>query len=97
MPGDETTHSKGALDGQDSGNAGQGRCDVDFTDARLTHRGGWVVLGQAFNRPGLGQRLGRVLSLKRRRRGASDAEMVLSLVASQAAGGAALPDVDALR
>lgn len=73
------------------------KVDVDFTDARLTHRGGWVFLGQAFNRLRLGQRLGRTLSLKRRRRGASDAEMVLSLVASQVAGGGALSDVDALR
>lgn len=73
------------------------KVDVDFTDARLTHRGGWVFLGQAFNRLRLGQRLGQVLSLKRRRRGASDAEMLLSLVASQVAGGGALSDVDALR
>lgn len=73
------------------------KVDVDFTDARLTHRGGWVFLGQAFNRLRLGQRLGQALSLKRRRRGASDAEMLLSLVASQVAGGGALSDVDALR
>ena len=74
-----------------------GKVDVDFTDARLTHRGGWVFLVQLFKRLRLGRRLADVLSIKRRLRGATDSEMVLSLVASQVAGGGALSDVDALR
>ena len=45
----------------------------------------------------LGRRLAQAIHLKRRRRGASDAEMLLSLLATQVAGGGALSDVDALR
>jgi len=71
--------------------------EIDFTDARLTGHGGWVFLGRLFKQLGLAQRLGEAIRLKRRRRGASDAEMLLSLVASQVAGGGALSDVDALR
>lgn len=95
MLGDKTTHPEGTLDNRITGTPA--KVDVDFTDARLTHRGGWIFLGQAFSRLGLGRRLSQALSLKCRRRGASDAEMVLSLVASKVAGGGALSDVDALR
>ncbi len=71
--------------------------EIDFTDARLTGHGGWVFLGRLFKRLGLAQRLAEAVCLKRRRRGATDAEMLLSLVAAQVAGGGALSDVDALR
>lgn len=70
---------------------------IDFTDDRLTSHGGWVFLGQLWRQLNLAQRLGEAIQLKRRRRGASDAEMLSSLVASQVAGGGALADVDALR
>jgi len=71
--------------------------EIDFTDARLTSHGGWVFLGRLFKQLDLGRRLGEAVCLKQRCRGASDAEMLLSLVAAQVAGGGALSDVDALR
>ncbi len=71
--------------------------EIDFTDEKLTGHGGWVFLGRLFKELALGERLGEAVGLKRRRRGASDAQMLLSLVASQVAGGGALSDVDVLR
>jgi hypothetical protein len=71
--------------------------EIDFTDEKLTGHGGWVFLGRLFKRLRLGKRIGETLRLKRRARGASDAQMLLSLVASQVAGGGALSDVDVLR
>ena len=73
------------------------KIEIDFTDEKLTSHGGWVFLGRLFRRLALGKRLGEAIHLKRRRRGASDAQMLLSLVASQVAGGGTLSDVDVLR
>jgi len=73
------------------------KIEIDFTDEKLTSHGGWVFLGRLFNRLRLGERIGETLRLKQRARGASDAQMLLSLVASQVAGGGALSDVDVLR
>jgi len=69
---------------------------MDFTDAQLTGFGGWSVLGQMAERLGLPEALSAV-SVKRRARGASDAETLWSLIASLAAGNGALSDLDALR
>ena len=73
------------------------KIEIDFTDEKLTSYGGWVFLGRLFRQLELGKRLGEAICLKRRRRGASDAQMLLSLAASQVAGGGALSDVDILR
>ncbi len=73
------------------------KIEIDFTDEKLTNHGGWAFLGRLFKPLALGNRLGEAIHLKRRRRGASDAQMLLSLVASQVAGGGALSDVDVLR
>ncbi|WP_317705791.1 hypothetical protein [Methylomarinovum caldicuralii] len=73
------------------------KIEIDFTDEKLTSHGGWIFLGRLFNRLRLGERIGETLRLKQRARGASDAQMLLSLVASQVAGGGALSDVDVLR
>ena len=73
------------------------KIEIDFTDEKLTSHGGWVFLGRLFKQLALGKRLGEAIHLKRRRRGASDAQMLLSLVASQVAGGGSLSDVDVLR
>jgi len=62
------------------------RIDIDFTDEKLTSHGGWVFLGRLFKPLELGKRLGEAICLKRRRRGASDAQVLLSLEASQAPG-----------
>lgn len=73
------------------------RVEIDFTDAALTGQGGWSLLAAIAHRFGLPEQLARAVCLKRRRRGASDAEMLWSLVASLAAGNGALSDLDALR
>lgn len=54
--------------------------EIDFTDAQLTGQGVWVFLGRLWQQLKLGQRLAQAIPLKRRRRGASDAEMLLSLL-----------------
>ena len=72
------------------------KVELDFTDAQLTGHGGWSVLAQTAARLDLPEALSAV-SVKRRARGASDAEMLWSLVASLAAGNGALSDLDALR
>ncbi len=73
------------------------KIEIDFTDAALTGTGGWSLLAQMAKRSGLLTALGESICLKRRRRGASDAEMLWSLIASLAAGNGALSDLDALR
>jgi hypothetical protein len=71
--------------------------EVDFTDEALTAVGGSVFLSGMARRLGLEELLESALDLKQRRRGASEAEMVLSAVYSLAAGDGALRDVDRLR
>ena len=73
------------------------KIDIDLTDAQLTGQSGWALLSHAARRLGLLKGLGRAICIKRRDRGASDAEMLWSLIASLAAGNGARSDVDALR
>lgn len=73
------------------------KIDIDFTDAALVGTGGWSLLARMAQRTGLLEGLSQQIRLKRRRRGASDAEMLWSLIASLAAGNGALSDLDALR
>ncbi len=63
------------------------KIDIDFTDEKLRSHGGWVFLGRLFKQLEPGRRLGEAICLKRRRRGAADAQMLLSLEASEVAGG----------
>ncbi len=71
--------------------------EIEFTDAALTGHGGWSLLGAMARRLNLPAELARSIGLKQRQRGASDAEMLWSLVASLASGNGALSDLDALR
>jgi hypothetical protein len=73
------------------------KIDIDFTDAQLTGHGGWAFLARMARRMELPQALAAAVALKTRRRGASDAEMLWSLIASLAVGNGALSDLDALR
>jgi len=73
------------------------RVDIDFTDARLTNQGGLTFLARLADQLNLPARFAESIRIKQRRRGASDAEMLWSLVASLAAGNGALSDLDALR
>src|SRR5690554_3822618 len=71
--------------------------DIDFTDAQLTGQGGLAFLAQLARETGLLEQIAQRIRLKQRRRGASDAETLWSLVASLASGNGALSDLDALR
>lgn len=69
---------------------------VDFTDEAITPCGGSYFVARMAERLGLPERLSERLHVKKRDRGARDAEMVLSAVYSLAAGDGALVDVDRL-
>ena len=71
--------------------------EIDFTDAALVGTGGWSLLAKMAQQTELLRSLSQAVHLKVRRRGASDAEMLWSLIASLAAGHGALSDLDALR
>ncbi len=73
------------------------KVEHEFTDVRLTGFGGWSALALTAERLGLFGNLAEGVSVKVRRRGASDGESLWALVASLAAGGGALSDLDALR
>jgi hypothetical protein len=72
------------------------KVQIDFTDEKITGSAGGIFLGQVASRMGLPEMLARNLSVKVRDRGASDSEMMLSLIYSLAQGDGALCDVDRL-
>lgn len=69
----------------------------EFTDLDLTAFGGAPVLAKTASRFGLFELLDNAVSVKRRRRGASDTETLWAIIASLACGNGALSDLDALR
>lgn len=72
------------------------KIEIEFTDDKITSSGGMIFLSRtadALDLPGI---LGSTLGLKIRDRGASDAEMMLSLIYSLANGDGAISDVDRL-
>lgn len=72
------------------------KVEIDFTDAQLTGIGGWSLLARMAQQSGLLEQLAETIHVKKRRRGASDAQMLWALIASLAAGNGALSDLDAL-
>ena len=70
---------------------------MEFTDLGLTGFGGSSILAHTARRFELFRLLGEAVSVKVRDRGASDAEMLWSMIASLARGHGALSDLDALR
>jgi hypothetical protein len=72
------------------------KIEIDFTDERITASGGSVFLSSMAERLGLHAEIGRAIKLKQRARGASDEEMLLSLIYSLAQGDGAILDVDRL-
>jgi hypothetical protein len=70
--------------------------EIEFTDEVLTPAGGSVFLAGMARRLGLPRMLSQRMRLKSRRRGASDAQMLLSAIYSLATGDGALRDVDRL-
>ena len=73
------------------------KVEIGFTKDRLTGTGGAALLAEMARRFGLGERLADAARVKKRNRGASDAETQWSLVASLASGNGSLSDLDALR
>lgn len=72
------------------------KIEIDFTDDQITTSAGSYFLAQMSSHLNLPRLLDDGLHLKSRRRGASDAEMMLSLIYSLAQGDGAILDVDRL-
>ena len=70
---------------------------IDFTDEAITASGGSIFLQAMAEKLGLREKLRGALRLKQRRRGASDEEMLLSLIYSLAQSDGNLVYVDRLR
>lgn len=70
--------------------------EIEFTDERITASGGSVFLSAMAERLGLPEQLESAIKVKKRDRGASDKEMLLSLIYSLAQGDGAILDVDRL-
>ena len=79
------------------------KVEAEFTDAMLTDCGQWSVLARLARLARLAKKLGllrmlsRCVRVKSRTRGASDGEMLWSLMASLSARNGSLSDLDALR
>jgi hypothetical protein len=72
------------------------KIEIDFTDESITASAGSIFLSVTAEKLGLGEELKRAIRLKQRARGASDQEMLLSLIYSLAQGDGAILDVDRL-
>lgn len=72
------------------------KIEIDFTDESITASVGSVFLSGAAKKMGLPERLKEAIKLKRRARGASDADMLLRLIYSLAQGDGAILDVGRL-
>lgn len=72
------------------------KIEIDFTDEGITASAGSVFLSAMARKLGLGEHLKETIKLKKRERGASDREMLLSLIYSLAQGDGAILDVDRL-
>lgn len=72
------------------------KIEIEFTDERITASAGSIFLSATAERLDLRNELKHAVKLKRRARGASDSEMLLSLIYSLAQGDGAILDVDRL-
>ena len=70
--------------------------EIEFTDERITPSAGSIFLSAMAKKLGLADKLKAAVKLKKRARGASDVEMLLSLIYSLAHGDGAILDVDRL-
>ncbi len=73
------------------------KIEIDVTNDQLTGRAGFTFLAEQADRFGLVSELRSAIRIKKRQRGASDTDMLWSLIASLSAGQGHLSDVDALR
>jgi len=72
------------------------KIEIDFTDERITASAGSIFLSGLGKKLGLDEEIRKAVRLKKRARGASDEEMLLSLIYSLAQGDGAILDVDRL-
>jgi hypothetical protein len=72
------------------------KIEIEFTDEKITPSAGSIFLSAIADKLGLPKQLRSAIKLKKRARGASDAEMLLSLIYSLAQGDGAILDVDRL-
>ncbi len=72
------------------------KIEIEFTDEKITPSAGSIFLSAIADKLGLPKQLRSAIKLKKRARGASDEEMLLSLIYSLAQGDGAILDVDRL-
>jgi hypothetical protein len=72
------------------------RIEIDFTEEQISPSAGSIFLSGMAEKIGLRDELNAAIKVKKRARGSSDAEMLLSLIYSLAQGDGALLDVDRL-
>jgi hypothetical protein len=72
------------------------KVEIEFTEERITSSAGSIFLSAMADKLGLSEQLKAAIKLKKRARGASDVEMLLSLIYSLAQGDGAILDVDRL-
>lgn len=74
-----------------------GKIEIDFTDEAITPLAGSLFLSRAAEGLGLPEILRSDVRLKKRNRGADDAQMLLSMIYSMAGGDGAISDVERIR
>lgn len=72
------------------------KIEIEFTEERISGSAGSVFLSGVARKMGLTEQLKETIKLKKRARGATDTEMLLSLIYSLAQGDGAILDVDRL-
>jgi len=72
------------------------KIEIDFTEEKISPSAGSVFLSAMAEKMGLREELSSNIKLKKRARGSTDAEMLLSLIYSLAQGDGAILDVDRL-
>jgi hypothetical protein len=72
------------------------KIEIDFTEEQISPSAGSIFLSGIAEKTGLREELGAAIKVKKRARGSSDTEMLLSLIYSLAQGDGALLDVDRL-
>jgi len=73
------------------------KIEIDFTDDPITCNAGSVFLSQIAEALGLPTRVQRALKIKKRNRGATDSETIMSMIYSLAQGNGSLSDLDRLK
>lgn len=72
------------------------KIEIDFTEEQISPSAGSIFLSGIAEKTGLREELSTAIKVKKRARGSSDTEMLLSLIYSLAQGDGALLDVDRL-